>query len=67
MSVHYRNYYFAKDGAIRSAVWDAEKRAASPMFAREWVRRFWNESRFVYSDEFGTFIDGSIEEAEAAE
>ena len=66
MSVHYRNYYFAKDGAIRPAVWDAEKRVASSMFAREWVRRFWNESRFGYSDEFGTFIDGLIEEAEAA-
>ncbi len=66
MSIHYRNYYYATDGAIRTAVWGAEKRVASSMFAREWVRRFWNESRFGYSDEFGTFIDGLIEEAEAA-
>ncbi len=66
-SVFYRNYYFAKDGTIRGAVWEGEKRATSFVLRQAWARHCWSELRFSFSDEFGDFVDGLIHEIEAAE
>jgi len=66
MNILYRNYYFAKDGAIRKAMWEAENRGTTPIFGHDWARRCWRQARIAYSNEFGEYIDGLIREGEAA-
>jgi hypothetical protein len=67
LTMLYRHFYFAKDGAIRGAVWEAEIRVTKPLLRQAWVRQHWSEMRYVYSDEFVEFVDGLIREGEAAE
>jgi hypothetical protein len=65
LTMLYRHFYFAKDGAIRGAVWEAEIRVTKPLLRQAWVRQHWSEMRYVYSDEFVEFVDGLIREGEA--
>jgi len=62
LTVLYRDYYFAKDGAIRHSVWEAELRSNLSLFAHTWVQQFWSQAQYGFSDEFGEFINGRIEE-----
>ena len=65
-TICYRNYYLARDGVLREAVWTSEKGGFSLLLRHAWVQHCWSEMRSAFSDEFGEFVDGLIREGEAA-
>ena len=62
-----QEYQFARDGLIPPGVWEARVRGTRISFQQPGMRRWWNDYRYTYGDEFCVFVDGLIREGEAAE
>ena len=61
-----RSYFIAQDGAMKPAIWQGEKKGNAWVLQQRGSRQWWNENRFLFSDEFADFVDGLIREGEAA-
>jgi len=68
MRTFQRNYYFAKDDAISSSLWEAERETNSAMFRSPGGLAWWAESMQAqyYGGEFRTFLDDVVRESELA-
>ncbi len=61
-----RNFFVEQDGALKASLWEGEIRGTTFILRQPGSRRWWDEWRFTFSDEFGEFVDGLIREGEAA-
>jgi hypothetical protein len=61
-----RSYVFAQTAGVEPSIWQTEIRSYGPMIRSPGGQAWWSESRPMFSDDFGAFLDGLIREGEAA-
>ena len=61
-----RNFFVEQDGALKASLWEAEIRGNTRILRQPGSRRWWDEWRFNFGDEFVDWVDGLIREGEAA-
>jgi hypothetical protein len=61
-----RNFFVEQDGALKASLWEAEIRGTTYVLRQPGSRRWWDEWRFNFGDEFVDWVDGLIREGEAA-